>query len=51
MKTIKKTLTYPCHFGKCKLCNNTGKIKETIYYHIVKGRDNKQYAYEASTKK
>ena len=48
MKTIKKTFTSPCHFGPCKLCNNTGKIKEIIYYHIVKGRDNKQYAIESS---
>ncbi len=46
MKIIKETNISVCHFGKCKFCNYTGKIKEVTYYHVVTGKDGKKYAVD-----
>jgi len=55
MKTltvIKKTdiqTCWACDGAGCKVCKNTGKWKETTYYHIYKGKDGKQYCIDGDT--
>jgi len=61
LKVIKKIFKYPCYCcrqsprGKtvprklCKTCNGTGYFTDEIYYHIITGKDDKKYAFEADT--
>jgi hypothetical protein len=63
MKIIKKTFHHPCackilnpisvkgmkRKGRCILCNGKGKIKDTLYYHVITGKDGKQHAFEGET--
>ena len=54
LKVIKKTMKsqcWVCKGKKCKVCNNTGKWSESIYYHIYKDKKGNQYAIDGDTLK
>ena len=47
-KTIKDTC-WVCKGKKCKACHNSGSWEESIYYHIYKGKDGKQYCIDGDS--
>jgi hypothetical protein len=52
LEVIKKTdiqTCWACDGIGCKVCKNTGKWKETNYYHIYKGKDGKKYCIDGDT--
>lgn len=52
LKVEKKTIKSPCWVckgKKCKVCHNTGKWEESIYYHIITDKKGNQYAIDGDT--
>jgi len=60
MKVIRKIVKTSCYCcdkiggtptprSKCKVCNGSGKYKETDYYHIVTDKNGNQYCFDGDS--
>jgi hypothetical protein len=48
-KTILKDECWVCGGKKCPACHNTGYWETSIFYHVFKGKDGKEYCIDGDS--